>query len=405
MDSITGDGVFDPENGMKSPNPGAIRVLNCLHRSSPGGGQQRVLEVGEALLQKGVETCVVFPDDGEVRYEGMLRERSLPYVRMRLLQLRAAKRVVNNVGFLLDLPFQVSRLAKLIRKREIDLVHVNGVTNIGPVLAALVTRRPIIWHWNDTLTPQWFVNCAKWLVKAPRVRLVAASRAIPERYRLGCVRQRFVGVLPPPVLFSDSSVDNGSEEDPIADCPHGVQVLGYVSNLLAAKGALEFVEVVGKLRAEGLPLIGVMVGGVFSGHEQFAETVRRRAEVEGSAVRLLGHRRDIAGLMARFDALLFPSHTEAAPIVVLQALARGVPIVATAVGNVAEVLDGLDMPVVPVGDIEAMAAGVWKVLRMSSVDRAAYAAKARRRIEDGYSLAAVVERHVAIYRAALDAAD
>lgn len=390
---------------MSSPNLAAIRVLNCLHRSTPGGGQQRVLEVGEALLEKGVETCVVFPEDDEVRYELMLRQRNVPYERMRLLQLRAARRVGNNIGFLLDLPFQVWRLVRLIRKREIDVVHVNGVTNVGPILAALITKRPIIWHWNDTLTPQWFVNCAKWLVKAPRVRLVAASRAIPETYRLGCVRERFAGVLPPPVLFSDSSVDNGSKEEPIAGCPYGVQVLGYVSNLLAAKGALEFVEVVGMLRAEGLPLIGVMVGGVFSGHEQFAETVRRRAAMEGGAVRLLGHRQDIAGLMGRFDALLFPSHTEAAPIVVLQALARGLPIVATAVGNVAEVLDGLDMPVVSVGDIKAMATGVRKVLSMSPVDRAAYATKARRRIEDGYSLAAVVERHVAIYRAALDAAD
>ncbi len=392
-------------NGMKSTAFGTIRVLNCLHRSTPGGGQQRVLEVGQALLEKGVETCVVFPDDDESRYEDMLRQRRFPYVRIRLPQIRAARRLGSNIVFLVGLPFQVARLVELIRKLQSHVVHVNGATNVGPVLAALITRRPVIWHWNDTLTPRWFVNCVKWLVNAPRVRLAVASHAILDAYRLGRFRDRFVGVLPPPVLFSEATMTGAPESDPLGGCPRSVPVLGYVSNLLAAKGAMEFVEVVAMLRAEGLPVIGVMAGGVFSGHEHFAETVRRRAERERGAVRLLGHRRDVGELMGRFDALLFPSHTEAAPIVVLQALARGLPIVSTPVGNVVELLDGLDMPVVPVGNIGAMAAGVRKVLGMSSADRAAYAAKARRRIEEGYSLAAVAERHLAIYRAALGKAE
>jgi glycosyltransferase involved in cell wall biosynthesis len=105
--------------------------------------------------------------------------------------------------------------------------------------------------------------------------------------------------------------------------------------------------------------------------------------------------------MSRFHALLFPSHTEAAPIVVLQALALGLPVVATPVGNVSEMLDGLDMPMVAVGDIEAMVAGVRKVISMSAAERAAYSIKAKRRIQGEYSLVAVAERHLTIYKAVL----
>ena len=380
-----------------------IRVLNCLHRSTLGGGQQRVVEVGEALLKMGVETCVVFPEDQEQRYEQMLRQRKFPYVRLRLPQIRAARRALSNVQFLFGLPRQVASLAKLIRERHCDIVHVNGVTNIGPVMAAIVCRCPVVWHWNDTLTPKWFVAIAKWLLRAPRVRLVAASQAIPDSYDLASVGDRFLGLLPPPVLFADGVETDSICSNPVGEVPPGTAVLGFVSNLLAAKGALEFVEVVGRLRAEGVQVVGLMAGGVLPGHEQYAERVSQRAALEGNGVQLLGHRNDVAALMNRFDALLFPSHTEAAPIVVLQALARGLPVVATPVGNVVEMLEGLDMPIVSVGDIEAMMVGVRKVIGMSSADRAAYAVKARRRIEGEYSLAAVAERHLAIYKALLGA--
>lgn len=378
-----------------------IRVLNCLHRSTLGGGQQRVVEVGEALLEKGIQTCVLFPKDREERYEQFLRERHFPYVRLRMPQIRAAGRVLSNLQFLLGFPSQVTRVARLIRMEKFDVVHVNGATNIGPVFAGIITNRPVIWHWNDTLTPKWFVACVKWLLRIPEVRLVAASRAIPDTYDIASVGDKFLGILPPPVLFSDSPRSPDHECDSVADIPRDAIVVGFVSNLLKAKGALEFVEVVRRLRAEGLAVIGIMAGGVLPGHEEYAAEVKQRAALENGGVHLLGHRNDVSALMSQFHALLFPSHTEAAPIVVLQALARGLPVVATPVGNVSEMLDGLDMPVVAVGDIEAMVAGVRKVIGMSAAERAAYSMKAKLRIQGEYSLVAVAERHLTVYKTVL----
>lgn len=361
-----------------------------------------MLEVGEALLSKGVETCIVFPMDQEKRYEELLIKRNFLYVRLRLPQIRAASRMLSNVRFALGFPLQVARLARLIRQRCIHVVHVNGVTNMGPVLAAIILRKPVVWHWNDTLTPRWFVECVKWIARAPGVRIVAASRAIVEAYPLNSLAERFLGFLPPPVLFSDDDSPQRTEDDPFAGVPKGTKVIGFVSNLLAAKGAMEFVEVVARLRSEGLDVAGVMAGGVLPGHEVYAARVRQRAELEGGAVRLLGHRVDVGALMGKFDALLFPSHTEAAPIVVLQALACGLPVVATRVGNVTEVLDGLGMPVVAVGDLPAMASGLRKIITMSAADRASYSVKARQRVERAYSLAAIAERHLHIYRSVMN---
>lgn len=114
----------------------------------------------------------------------------------------------------------------------------------------------------------------------------------------------------------------------------------------------------------------------------------------------LGHVEDPAAYRAVFrgaSAFTFASEWEAFGLVLLEAMAAGVPIVATAVGGVPEVLDGGRAgTLVPYGDPEALAGGIRQLL--GSPERARrLVSEGQRRVRD-YSWDRVIEEHLALYR-------
>jgi glycosyltransferase involved in cell wall biosynthesis len=380
-----------------APRP-PVKVLNCLHRSHFGGTHWRVIWIAEALRRHGVETTVLFPANPETEYQRMLEARGIPFRRLPLRPLRGVRRVLNNLLHLLELPLQVLRVARLVRREGFDLVYVNSLTNLAPLLGARLAGRPVVWHWNDMLTPRAYARLVRPLLTRPSGRLVVAARAVALHYRLDREAE------PPPVLSPPlpPAPAGGVAELPFEAAP-GEAVVGFVSNLVAPKGCHEFLETIAQLRRQGLAVRGVMVGGRFSGHEGYA----RRLEADrlrlglAEAVSMVGYRTDVERWMRRFDVLLFPSHTEAAPITVIQALGVGLPLVATRVGFVEEMLAGTGLPVVAVGDVPAMVAGLRALLALGPEERAALAERMRAVVAGQFAIEAVAGRHLALYASLL----
>jgi glycosyltransferase involved in cell wall biosynthesis len=91
------------------------------------------------------------------------------------------------------------------------------------------------------------------------------------------------------------------------------------------------------------------------------DNLQARIDAEGLPVRLLGHRDDVADLLGAADVFLLTSHWEARALVLQEALQVGVPVVATAVGGVPELVGDSAVLAFP-GDSRALADGVRKVL-------------------------------------------
>lgn len=98
-----------------------------------------------------------------------------------------------------------------------------------------------------------------------------------------------------------------------------------------------------------------------SGDEHLTAALGARIAAEHLPVRLLGARGDVPRLMAVADAFALASRWEARALVVQEALAAGLPVVATAVGGLPGLLDGAGL-LVPVGDPAALARDVARVL-------------------------------------------
>jgi glycosyltransferase involved in cell wall biosynthesis len=115
-------------------------------------------------------------------------------------------------------------------------------------------------------------------------------------------------------------------------------------------------------------------------------------------VHFLGVRRDVPQLMAAADGYLLSSAWEGMPVVLLEAAAVGLPVVATRVGGVAEVVeDGVSGFLVPPGDPTALAQAMEKIEALTPEQRRAMGARGRALVEQRYSTGSVVDMWERLY--------
>lgn len=147
----------------------------------------------------------------------------------------------------------------------------------------------------------------------------------------------------------------------------------------------------------GIPCQLLLVG---DGPER--EAIERQVEDLGlqRQVRFLGERRDVADLLGAADLVILPSLFEGLPLVVLEAMSAGVPIVATRIGGTTEAL-GDDHPwLAEPGDVQSLADCLADALQ-DTAQRHALANRLYNRFHDHFTAARMAAETVAVYRSLL----
>ena len=177
--------------------------------------------------------------------------------------------------------------------------------------------------------------------------------------------------------------------------PPGAVVVAAIGRLTAQKDHATFLAAAAALAARRSNVHFLIVG---SGSLE-AALRSQAAELGGLAGRLTltGDVRDIPGLLAAVDIVAFSSAWEGLPMVLLEAMAMGRPVVSTSVGSIPEVLgDGSDGLLVPPADPGALAAALERLVGDRAFRRAAGAA-GRAKVVAGYSATAMHDRIFALY--------
>lgn len=302
---------------------------------------------------------------------------------------------------------EASKLAEVIEEHRIEIVHAHYA--VPHATAAVLARdmvegpAPVVvttLHGTDVT----LVGMDRAYLRATRHAILrsdavtAVSRHLRERTRSELGIEREVQVIP-------NAVDAGRFR------PRGEaslraryatpeeRIVLHVSNFRPVKRACDVVRAFARA-AEALPARLLLVG---DGPERpRAAELARTLGVE-DRVAFLGSFPRVEAIMAISDLFLLPSEQEAFGLAALEAMAAGVPVVATRAGGLPEVVvDGVTGLLVDVGDVDAMAEAALRILRDPDLRRA-YGRAGRRRAVHEFSEDEVVRRYGRVYRDALDA--
>ncbi|RBY90075.1 glycosyltransferase family 1 protein [Blastococcus sp. TBT05-19] len=286
-----------------------------------------------------------------------------------------------------------------------DVVHAHGlraglVAAAGRRLAGSPARLVLTLHnalpEGGGLRRRVLEQAERATVRAADVVLAASSDLADNARRLGARDVRLAPVSAPPLPPAGRSRTEVREELGLVDDRALVVAVG---RLHPQKGYDVLLDAVARwsadLRVRPAPLVVVAGDGPL--HDELAARIRD----ELLPVTLLGRRDDVADLLGAADLCVLPSRWEARSLTAQEALRTGLPLVATAVGGLPELL-GDAAELVPVGDARALAEAVVRVL-CDSAHAADLTERGLRRAAEWPDEAATAAHLVHLYRELLDA--
>ncbi|HET6859085.1 MAG TPA: glycosyltransferase family 4 protein [Streptomyces sp.] len=240
-----------------------------------------------------------------------------------------------------------------------DIVHAHGLHAAVRAALALRGRRvPLVVTWHSRAHAEGarghFVRLLeRRAAKAAAIVLGTSSDLVDRARNRGARDARLAPVTVPtprpPVNAHESKAraELGAVDRPLIMAVGSlVRHRGYGALLDAARAWRDL---------EPVPLL------VIAGEGRERSGLQRRIEAEALPVRLIGHRDDVADLLAVADIAVLSSRWEARSVLAQEALRAGVPLVATAVGGVPELV-GDAAELVPYGDTDALAGAVVRLL-------------------------------------------
>jgi glycosyltransferase involved in cell wall biosynthesis len=358
-------------------------VVLGIESSGPGGAENVVLRLAKALSSAGDYPIIATLRPGWMTQRA--EEAGLP---VWIVPQRPG----------LDLAW-VFAFARRLRRERIDVFHSQEFAmNVFGGAAALLARVPAL----STIHGRHWVSERPRRVLAYRVlrRLGVPITAVSEdlasflaealKLRRSWLAVVHNGIpLPPPLSAAERTARRASARTAIGVPPDGPLLIA-VGNLYPVKGHATLVRALAQLPGARAAIAG-------RGEEE--SSLRNLAGELGLSDRfhLLGLRDDVDTVFAAGDVFVQPSLSEGLPLAVLEAMAAGLPVVATRVGGIAEAVeDGCTGHLVPPADPERLAGALRLTLELP--DRgAALGAAGRARAETEFSVETMARRYRALY--------
>ena len=314
------------------------KVLLASHHASRMGSAVSLVELGTRLSGYGYSPVFLFSKQGELIDQLMTGGfRVVEIKRQGLFRLGMIRSV-----------------QKLIRSEGIDLVHINSAVPFSKyvAIAARLLGIPVVWHIREAVEDKRMARQRSW------IKLLA---------------NRIVVLTSPQAAFFDAPdktrrIFNGVDIDRFARPPEGdlKAALGYagdefvfvlVGSIENRKGQVRAAQALARI-LPGCPNCRLLIVGRVAEQEELdaLNALLDSNAVLKAAVRVHGTSDDVRPLLWGSDCLLLPSLGEAFPRTIMEGMAAGLPVIATPVGAVEDMMandeHGL---IVPPGDVPALA--------------------------------------------------
>ena len=374
----------------------------CLYTWSlaAGGAERQLVTLARALKAAGVEVRVLCDmlaeEDGH--YLPLLAQAGIPvesFVREENLELGLAliQKKPERYAGLLDLPIEhetVLRLAGRLLRMSPDILHCyQDQANCLGGCAALCAGVPgIVLSVRGAIPARGLPELADWtrpvysmLVRQPQVRLEANSRAGAGVYAAWLDLALEDIVVTPNGIdvaeFDRQRAMTGGDLRKALGVPADAKLVVWAGRDNEVKRPLDLPAVAARVCKKLPQARFIALGRGMDSPEPFADAMREYAL--SNEVLFLGRREDAFSLISAADAVLLTSRMEGFPNVLLEAMYAGVPVVATEVGGVPDlVIPGEHGFLHQVGDIEGMARSLLHILSKPDAAKAMGAAGRQR---------------------------
>lgn len=333
-----------------------LKVLYLVTKSNFGGAQRYVFDLASKLHKDGHEISVGFGGDGTLAKK--LNEEGV--------QTESLSGLARDVDPLRDLRIFI-KLIGILRRSSPDVVHLNSskIGGIGGAAARIENgrihltrifgsvRRPIRiiftghgWALNEE-RPDWqrfMIGGAHWATIMLAHRTVAVSERTREEVSVLPFARNNMSVVYNGIGKLKLLSKTAAREELFGERAHEILaqkplVIGTIAELHKNKGLGYALEGLAQLKKQtAQPFVFVVIG-------EGEERARLEAQRDGlgltDSVFFVGFKQDASTLLAAFDIFLFTSTKEGFPYAILEAGNAGLPVVATAVGGIPEVIDDM----------------------------------------------------------------
>ena len=301
------------------------------------------------------------------------------------------------------------QLARLVRRRRPDIVHTHTAKAgfVGRLATRLaVGRHPVVVHtYHGHVLEGYFGRGRTMLYRALETAmgwfsdaLVGVSQAtVDDLVRLRVAPARKFRVVPLGLdldRFTRLSDEQRAQERAALGIGPDDVVAVFMGRLVPIKRVDVLLDALAGARAAGAPVVLVIVGG-----GECEPQLRERARALGvaHAARFVGYRADVETVLSAADLAVLSSANEGTPVALIEAAAAGLPLVATDVGGVRDVVIEGTGDLVPPGDAVALGNAVAR-LAADHARRRACGEVARRHVLARYAAARLVDDIDALYR-------
>jgi glycosyltransferase involved in cell wall biosynthesis len=375
-----------------------VNIVHAIARLNVGGAALSVVELAAEQRRRGHDVLVVAGTipPGEASMEHVAVELDVPYLRLPALTRELSPR--NDLA-------AVRALHRLLRTRRPDVLHTHtskaGTT--GRVAALLAPRVPrglvhtfhghVLSGYFDPRRERVFRLIERGLAHVTD-RIVAVSDQVrDDLLRFGIAPASRITVVQygfdldarvgdAPAHRAEKRMQIGAADDTF--------VVGWAGRLAEIKRPLDLVRTIAEIPDAKLVLAGD--GDLRGALEALAAQLG-----VADRVQILGYVEDMGAWYGAFDAFLLTSANEGAPVVAIEALAAGVPVVATDAGGTRNVVDdGETGYLAPIGGVNLLVSRLSQ-LRDDPEHRAELGARGAARMRERFSTARMTDEIDAVY--------
>jgi glycosyltransferase involved in cell wall biosynthesis len=365
------------------------------------GSSKVLLQAVTALKASGHKVCVVVSEKGPLTEALELEGIETKIIRLGILRRRYLNvlGLLNRAGVLTRAFFA---LKKLCKQNQIDIIYTNTAPVIIGGILSKFTGIKNVWHLHEILEPSSFMHrFFGWLINATAQKVIVVSDAVYNNWagRIdGCKMVKVYNGFEASDINVDVNVGanintNANNIKPLREqlnLDNNTVLVGMVGRVNLIKGQFYFIQIAAAAKAAGLNCHFVIIGDAYKGYEYLYPQLENQITTLGlqNTITNLYYQPNAAALIQQLDIFVLPSiKPDSFPVVILEAMAAGKPIIATNQGGAQEQIeDSVTGFLVPINDA-TIAAQKLGVLVNNPDMRTQMGQAGARKLQEQFSLA------------------